>query len=128
MLNFLCLSVMFICSVSTVVFNGNPLLRFDGYYILMDILEIPNLRQKATEIFKRWFQKNCLGLELQENPFLPHRNKGWFALFTVASIIYRWVVVFSIMMFLIKVLEPYGLKALGQIVAVAGVTCMITKP
>ena len=38
--NFLCLSVMFICSVSTLVFNGNPLLRFDGYYILMDLLEI----------------------------------------------------------------------------------------
>ncbi|MFO1066117.1 MAG: hypothetical protein U0892_19830 [Pirellulales bacterium] len=38
MLNFLCLAVMFICSVSTVVFNGNPLLRFDGYYIVMDIL------------------------------------------------------------------------------------------
>ena len=42
------LSMMFICSVSTVMFNGNPLLRFDGYYILMDILEIPNLRQKST--------------------------------------------------------------------------------
>ena len=37
LLNSICLSVMFICSVSTVVFNGNPLLRFDGYYILMDI-------------------------------------------------------------------------------------------
>jgi putative peptide zinc metalloprotease protein len=126
--NFLCLSVMFICSVSTVVFNGNPLLRFDGYYILMDILEIPNLRQKATEILKRWFQKNCLGLELQDNPFLPHRSKGWFALYTIASVIYRWVVVFSIMMFLMKVLEPYGLQALGKIVAVAGLTGMIAKP
>jgi putative peptide zinc metalloprotease protein len=128
MFNFLCLSIMFICSVSTVVFNGNPLLRFDGYYILMDILEIPNLRQKATEILKRWFQKNCLGLELQENPFLPHRSKGWFALYTVASVIYRWVVVFSIMMFLMKVLEPYGLQALGKIIAVAGITGMIAKP
>ncbi len=74
MFNFLCLSVMFICSVSTVVFNGNPLLRFDGYYILMDILEIPNLRQKSTEVLKRWFQSTCLGLEQQDNPFLPRRN------------------------------------------------------
>ena len=57
LLNFLSLSVMFICSVSTVVFNGNPLLRFDGYYILMDILEIPNLRPKSTEILRRWFQQ-----------------------------------------------------------------------
>jgi putative peptide zinc metalloprotease protein len=128
MFNFLCLSVMFICSVSTVVFNGNPLLRFDGYYILMDILEIPNLRQKATEILKRWFQQYCLGLELQENPFLPQKRQGWFALYTVASVIYRWVVVFSIMMFLIKVLEPYGLQALGRLVAFSGLAGMIIQP
>jgi putative peptide zinc metalloprotease protein len=128
MVNFLCLSVMFICSVSTVVFNGNPLLRFDGYYILMDILEIPNLRQKATEILKRWFQEYCLGLELQENPFLPHKKQFWFALYTVASVIYRWVVVFSIMMFLIKVLEPYGLQALGRLVAISGLAGMIIQP
>jgi putative peptide zinc metalloprotease protein len=124
MFNFLCLSVMFICSVSTVVFNGNPLLRFDGYYILMDIIEIPNLRQKANEVLKRWFQKNCLGLELQENPFLPTKNRIWFALFTVASTIYRWVVTISIIMFLNEVLKPYGLQALGRAVAVAGIVGM----
>ena len=128
MLNFLCLSVMFICSVSTVVFNGNPLLRFDGYYILMDILEIPNLRQKATEVLKRWFQQYCLGLELPENPFLPQKKQLWFALYTVASVIYRWVVVFSIMMFLMKVLEPYGLQALGRLVAFSGLAGMIIQP
>lgn len=128
MLNFLCLSVMFICSVSTLVFNGNPLLRFDGYYILMDVLEIPNLRQKATEILKRWFQQVCLGLELQDNPFLPHKRQVWFALYTVASVIYRWVVVFSIMMFLMKVLEPYGLQALGRLIAFSGLAGMVIQP
>ena len=40
---------MFVCSVSTMMFNANPLLRYDGYYILSDLLEIPNLRQKATD-------------------------------------------------------------------------------
>ena len=44
----LCLNVMFISSVSTIIFNANPLLRYDGYYILADLMEIPNLRQKAT--------------------------------------------------------------------------------
>lgn len=125
MFNFLCLSVMFICSVSTVVFNGNPLLRFDGYYIIMDLLEIPNLRQKANEILKRWFQKNCLGLELQENPFLPTKNRFFFGVFTVASSIYRWVVAFGIILFLNQVLKPYGLQSLGRAFAVAGVAGMI---
>lgn len=128
MFNFLCLSVMFICSVSTVVFNGNPLLRFDGYYILMDILEIPNLRQKATEVLKRWFQQYGLGLELQENPFLPQKRQGWFAAYTIASVLYRWVVVFSIMMFLMQVLEPYGLQALGRLIAFSGLAGMVIQP
>jgi putative peptide zinc metalloprotease protein len=125
MFRFLCLSVMFICSVSTVVFNGNPLLRFDGYYITMDTLEIPNLRQKSSEILKRWFQKTCLGLDLQDNPFLPTRNRALFGIYTIASFIYRWVVAFGIIMFLNQVLKPYGLQSLGRAFAVAGVVGMI---
>src|SRR5690606_25016290 len=53
LLNYICLNVMFVSSVSTILFNANPLLRYDGYYILSDILEIPNLRQKATSILSR---------------------------------------------------------------------------
>jgi putative peptide zinc metalloprotease protein len=128
LLNDLCLNMMFLNAVSTLVVNGNPLLRFDGYYILMDILEIPNLRQKATEILKRKFQEICLGLELQDDPFLPRRNQMLFALYTIASVIYRWVVVFSICWFLIKVLEPYGLAVVGRMVAVAGFAGMIVQP
>ena len=91
---------MFICSVSTILFNGNPLLRYDGYYILSDILEIPNLRQKAGQILQRLMATWCLGLELPENPFLPQRRRALFALYTIASSVYRWVVLFSILMFL----------------------------
>nr|WP_145119122.1 biotin/lipoyl-binding protein [Rosistilla oblonga] len=128
LLNFTFLATMFICSVSTVVFNANPLLRFDGYYILMDWLEIPNLRQKATETLKRWFQETCLGLELQENPFLPQRNRFMFGMFTVASVIYRWVVVIGIVMFLNQVLEPYGLRVIGRLFAIIGFGGLIAKP
>jgi len=128
LVNDLALNMMFLNAVSTIVVNGNPLLRFDGYYILMDLIEIPNLRQKATEILKRWFQETCLGLELQEDPFLPRRNKFLFVLYTIASVIYRWVVVFSICWFLIKVLEPYGLAVIGRTVAFAGFIGMVVQP
>ncbi len=127
-LNDLCLNMMFLNVVSTILVNGNPLLRFDGYYILMDILEIPNLRQKSTEVLKRWFQKTCLGLELQEDPFLPTRGKIWFALYTIASVIYRWVVVFSICWFVMKVLEPYGLEVIGRMVAIVGFAGLVAQP
>ncbi|MEM1226791.1 MAG: HlyD family efflux transporter periplasmic adaptor subunit [Planctomycetota bacterium] len=126
--NDLCLNMMFLNVVSTVLVNGNPLLRFDGYYILMDFLEIPNLRQKSTEVLKRWFQKTCLGLELQDDPFLPQRGQFMFAMFTIASVIYRWVVVFSIVWFVMQVLEPYGLQALGRILAVIGFSGLVAQP
>ena len=78
MLNQLCLSTMFVCSVSTVMFNANPLLRYDGYYILSDLTEIPNLRQKATSILNRKLADWCLGLEEPDDPFLPQRNQVFF--------------------------------------------------
>ena len=43
-----CYNTILIAGISTVLFNANPLLRFDGYYMLMDYLEIPNLRARAT--------------------------------------------------------------------------------
>jgi putative peptide zinc metalloprotease protein len=128
LINQLSLSVMFICSVSTLVFNGNPLLRFDGYYILMDLAEIPNLRQKSTEVLKRFMVHLCLGLEQPENPFLPESNRFLFGLYTVAAVVYRWVVVFSIVWFLNMVLEPYGLKVLGQLLAAVGFFGLVVQP
>jgi len=128
LLNDLFLNMMFLNLVSTIIVNGNPLLRFDGYYILMDWLEIPNLRQKSTEVLKRWFQKTCLGLELQDDPFLPQRNRVLFGIFTIASVIYRWVVVFSICWFIIKMLDMHGLETLGRMIAFAGFAGMIAQP
>ncbi len=128
LLNQLALSVMFICSVSTLMFNGNPLLRFDGYYILMDLAEIPNLRQKSTEVLRRFLLELCLGLEQPESPFLPQRNRVLFGLYTVAAEIYRLVVVFSILFFLNKVFEPYGLKIIGQLIGFAGVFGLFVQP
>jgi len=127
-LNWTCLNVMFISSVSTIMFNANPLLRYDGYYILSDILEIPNLRQKASTILNRKLGKWLLGLEEPEDPFLPKRKQWLFALYTVASAIYRWVVTLSILYFLNKVFEPYGLKILGQMIAAGALYGLLIQP
>ena len=128
LLNQLALSVMFICSVSTLLFNGNPLLRFDGYYILMDILEIPNLRQKSTEVLRQFMVEQCLGIEQPENPFLPQQNRLMFGLYTVAAVAYRWVVVFSILWFLHQVLKPYGLQVIGLALGMVGLFGLVVQP
>ncbi|MDO4574504.1 MAG: HlyD family efflux transporter periplasmic adaptor subunit [Planctomycetia bacterium] len=128
LLNNICLNIMFISSVSTIIFNANPLLKYDGYYVLSDILEIPNLRQKASTILSRKAGEWFLGLEYPEDPFLPQRNQVIFAIYAVAAACYRWVVTFSIAMFLLQVFEPYGLKILGRIIVLMSLYGLLVMP
>ncbi|MDR1924767.1 MAG: hypothetical protein LBQ66_10375 [Planctomycetaceae bacterium] len=128
LLNYLCLNIMFVSSVSTIIFNINPLLRYDGYYILADWLEIPNLRQKATKILSRKCMQWFLGMEQPEDPFLPKNNQMLFAIYSVAAFCYRWVVLASILFFMYKVFEPYGLKIIGQTIAVASLFSLFVMP
>jgi putative peptide zinc metalloprotease protein len=126
--NHLCLNVMFVCSVSTVLFNANPLMRFDGYYILSDILEIPNLRQKSAAVIQRKLAKWILGLRERPDPFLPTRRRWLFALYSIAASIYGWLVMLSIFWFLYRALEPYGLKVIGQLLAATMIAGLVVAP
>ncbi|MCE9630378.1 MAG: biotin/lipoyl-binding protein [Planctomycetia bacterium] len=126
--NQLCLDVMFVSSVSTILFNANPLLRYDGYYILSDILEIPNLRQKANTILQRAASRWCLGIKQQDDPFLPQRKLGLFALYAVASSLYGWMVTASIFLFVWNVFKPYRLEVLGQVMAMGAVWGLVIRP
>lgn len=128
LLNNLALSTMFVCSVSTVVFNANPLLRYDGYYILADIVEIPNLRQKSTKILSTWLGKICLGLEEPEDPFLPKRNKIFFIAYTIAAVCYRWFILFSILYFLYHVFKPYHLEIIGYAIGMMSLVGLVGVP
>ncbi len=126
--HYLCLNVMFVASVSTLIFNGNPLLRYDGYYILADVLEIPNLRQKATTIFGRKAGEWFLGLEPGEDPFLPQRRQILFVLYSVAAVFYRWFIFFSILWFLYRIFKPYRLEVIGWGILIASLGGLVGQP
>ena len=126
--NQMCLNVMFVSSVSTLLFNANPLMRFDGYYILSDMLEIPNLRQKSSTSLSRLAKKWCLGMKLQDDPFLPKRHQGLFALYSIASTIYMWVLMISIFMFVWNAMKPYRMEVLGRTLAMFGIYGLIVRP
>ncbi len=128
LLNSLCLNTMFIASVSTIIFNGNPLLRYDGYYVLADVLEIPNLRQKATMVLSRKAGEWFLGMEPNEDPFLPERKQLLFALYSIAAAFYRWLVVFSILWFLYRVFMPSRLEIIGQIIVLVSLYGLFIQP
>ncbi|HLA83806.1 MAG TPA: biotin/lipoyl-binding protein [Thermoguttaceae bacterium] len=128
LLSMICLNVIFISSVTTIMFNANPLLRYDGYYILSDLTEIPNLRQKATTILSRKMADWFLGIEPQEDPFLPQRNQIFFCVYSVAAAIYRWVVVFSILWFLNQIFKPYRLEIIGHAILAMSLVGLIGMP
>ena len=125
--NNIALCVMVLCSVSTVVFNANPLMKFDGYYILADWLEVPNLREKSNKYLNNLFLAKSLGVEVPPEPYMVPWRKWLFVFYAIFSWIYRWVVMFGILWFLSDFMGP-KLKVLSQILAVVCLLSMFIWP
>ena len=93
-------NVMLISGVSTLLFNGNPLLRFDGYYVLADALEIPNLGSRANQYLGYLFQRYVLGITDAESPAHSTGERVWMVLYGVGSFVYRVFITFVIILFI----------------------------
>ena len=91
-------NVLLIAGVSTLVFNGNPLLRYDGYYILADWLEIPNLAQRANEYVGYLVQRHLFGVSSLEEPQVAKGERAWFLFYAPASFAYRMFVMVTILL------------------------------
>lgn len=126
--NHMSLSLMVVCSVSTVVFNANPLMRYDGYYILADWLEIPNLRDRSNRFLQRLVMEHCLGIEVHPEPYMALWRRIMFVVYAVVSYIYRWVVTFSILYFMTMFLKPYKLGVVSGMLACAAAGSMVGWP
>jgi len=92
-------NVILIAGVSTLVFNGNPLLRFDAYYILSDLIEIPNLAQRANQYVFYLIQRYPFGLREARSPVNAPGEARWFLVYAPLSFIYRMVLFSSIVLF-----------------------------
>ena len=127
-LHYLALNTVFLCSVSTIIFNLNPLLRYDGYYMLSDYLEIPNLAQKSKTSMINWLRVACLGMKPIQHRSLPKRRRWAFAAYSVSSFVYRWFVMLMIFWFLIQIFEPYGLSVLAHGMIAMSLVGMVVIP
>lgn len=116
--------VVVLASITTLFFNGNPLLRFDAYYALADWLEIPNLGQKANKYIGHLLQKYVfrVGDELQAMLLTP-RESGWLVFYAIGSFIYRMVVAFGI---IFAVAQMYFF--VGVLLALWSVWSMLLSP
>lgn len=94
-------NVVLIAGISTLLFNANPLLRFDGYYIAQDLLELPNLRQRANEYTRYVFERYALGRPGAISAESTRAERAWLFSFSVASFAYRAFVMAAILLFLL---------------------------
>ncbi|MBL1217430.1 MAG: hypothetical protein D8M59_08030 [Planctomycetes bacterium] len=92
-------NVMFIASVATILFNLNPLLRYDGYYILADLLEIPNLAVRSQELLKYLTKRYAFGLKGEKTPPLRSKSEGaWMVTHAICAFPYRMLVMLTIVL------------------------------
>ncbi len=103
-------NVMFVASVGTFLFNINPLLRYDGYYILADLTEIPNLATRSHELLKWLTRRYLFGVKGEPCPPLHDRREGAIMV-THATLAfpYRLLVMVSIVGFVAQKYFVFGL-------------------
>ena len=114
--------VMLIASVSTVLFNGNPLLRFDGYHLLCDVADLPNLDTRSRAWWSNLLQRRVFGMDAPAPPVAAGERK-WLLFYAPLALIYRiyigllialWISVKSVL--------------LGLLVALAAVILLLLVP
>ncbi len=106
------LNLMVVCGISTLIFNANPLMRYDGYYVLSDLINSTNLRQEARDAFQSVFVRRIAGpgyaIAKQTNP----RSTG-LAVYHVASIAYRIIVMTAIAALFLTVADYFQLRQIA---------------
>ncbi len=116
-------NVIFIAGVSSLFFNGNPLLRYDAYYVLSDVLEIPNLGTRGIRYMLYLIQRYLLGIKQAEPPLYSQGERFWFAAYTISSTIYRLFVYAAIILFVAS-----KFFFIGVLFACVGVVNMFALP
>lgn len=86
-LNVISFQIMTICSVSTVMFNFNPLIKLDGYYLISDFLEAPNLKEESFKYLKYVVKKYIFQMPV-EKFYATNREKKIYLIYGIASFIW----------------------------------------
>ncbi len=122
-INAIAYNVMFISSVTTLLFNANPLIRFDGYYILSDLIEMPNLAQRSKEYLNYVVKKFAYKVRRPRDPSRTNGEVPWLVGYGISSAIYR---VFLSVTILLYVADQ--LFFIGAIFAIVGVIGFVFVP
>lgn len=110
--------------VATLVINASPFMRFDGYFLLCDILGMPNLHSRSFAYTRWWLRESLFGLQDPEPEPLTDNQKHFFIIFAIATWIYRLVVFAGIAL----LVYHYFFKALGILLFLVEIWFFIAQP
>ncbi len=92
-------NVILIAGVSTVLINGNPLMRYDGYFIVCDLLEVPNLGQRASQYCTYLLDRYGFGACDAQPPLQARGERVLLLVYGLVSPVYRWIITFGLIWF-----------------------------
>ena len=122
------LSVVLVCSIGTLLVNANPLLRYDGYYILSDLVEVPNLADRAQGLLPAALRRWLLAEPRTEDPMLSPRQRQGLMVYAVAARVYLTLVLLGIFVVLLAWARPYRLENLVLTLGVVTLAGMLFQP
>ena len=128
-------NVMLIGGVSTLLFNGNPLLRFDGYYVLSDLIEIPNLGPRSNRYIGYFVQRYLFGVRDAVSPVSAPGEAGWLACYGLAAFVYRLFIMAAIILFVATkffivgvILAVWAVTSAYAVPLAKGIWYLVTSP
>lgn len=116
-------NIILITGISTLLFNGNPFLRYDGYYILSDWLEIPNLGQRSNEYLGYLINRYLFGVQDMKSPVVARGEARWFVFYSITSFAYRMFMMVTIVLVIASQFFLFGV-----LMAIWAVVNMLLMP
>ncbi len=120
------MNVMVVCGISTVLFNANPLLRYDGYYVLSDLCDVPNLGETSKRLLSARMARLMFGVEGPVDDEFDAPARGMLMAYALAADAYRISLTVMILWMLSVMLRPYQLDSIGYLLCVVTGVGMIT--
>ncbi len=122
-------SVCFVVSsatlISTLLVNLNPAVRFDGYYVLSDLLGIDNLQSRSFAATRWVLRRHLLGMNVEAPEVgLPQRRLAVMVAYSVFAWIYRLFLYSGIAL----MLYHWVTKVIGGILFATAIYSFIVKP
>ena len=115
-------NVIIMASVSTLLFNGNPLMRFDFYYVLSDLLQIPNLASRASEVARYRLNQWLFGIKSTVPTEMGTRGNVLLT-YGLAAAVWKVVICASLL-----IAASVLLHGAGVAIAIAGVLAWFGVP